>query len=857
MLRKPRWLLFAAFVVVLALVGLAGLSVATVRRPFPQVDGEISLPGLTTPVQVIRDQWGVANIYADNAEDLFEAQGYVHAQDRFFEMDVRRHITAGRLSELFGASQVETDTFIRTLGWRRVAQAELPLLSASTRRYLDAYADGVNAYLQSHRTANMSLEYSLLGFQGLDYTPEPWTAVDSLAWLKAMAWDLGANLDREIETSLMLTTVGAKQTADLWPDYPLKNNAPIITTGAVRDGAFDPAAPAGNRRVLPEGLAKAQTSAYTDALHNVAKSLQQLPTLVADHSVDGATGSNSWVVAGDRTDTGKPILANDPHLATAIPSTFVQTGLHCRTVSKACPFEVSGYSFTGMPGIVIGHNATMAWGLTTSYADVQDLYLEQLRGETVRVGDKYEPLETRTEEIKVSGEAAPRTITVRASKHGPLLSDAWEQLRRVGAGAAGKDREAYAVSLAWTGLQPTRTMDSLLRINVASDFTQFRAAAKLLGAPSQNLVYADIHGNIGYQLPGAIPERGRGDGDTVAPGWDPAYDWQGLIPFAELPWSENPADGYIVTANNQIIDQERYPRKLGSTYSYGWRSQTIVDALRANPRISVTQNLALQNEDVVRFADVLVPRLLKLSVADSPTTPASWIAEGQQTLVGWDYSASKDSAAAAYFFVVVHNILERTFRDQMPEELWPGGGDRWYAVLTGLLDDPDNAWWDDIRTPDVRERRDDILRAAMTDARKELTSLISRETTGWEWGKLHRVTLRHQTLGSSGIRPIEKLFNRGDWPVGGGPAIVNAMAFDDTQGYRVDSGPTMRMVVDLSDLGKSQWINQSGNSGHAYHPNYDDQAPLWVNGETLPFATSRAAVDAQAKHQLNLVPTGG
>lgn len=855
-LRKPRWLLFAAFVVVLALVGLAGLSVATVRRPFPQVDGEISLPGLTTPVEVIRDQWGVANIYADNAEDLFEAQGYVQAQDRFFEMDVRRHITAGRLSELFGASQVETDTFIRTLGWRRVATAELPLLSASTRRYLDAYADGVNAYLQSHRPASISLEYSLLGLQGLDYAPEPWTAVDSLSWLKAMAWDLGANLDREVETSLMLPAVGPKQTADLWPDYPLRGFAPIVTSGAVRNGSFDPAASAGNRRVLPEGLAKSQTAAYTEALRGVAQKLDQLPTMIADHSVDGATGSNSWVVAGSRTETGKPILANDPHLATSIPSTFVQIGLHCRTVGKACPFEVSGYSFAGMPGVVVGHNATMAWGLTTSYVDVQDLYLEQLRGDSVRVGDKYQPLEARTEEIRVAGESTPRTITVRSTKHGPLLSDSWGQLRQIGAAAAGEGKDAYAVSLAWTGLQPSRTMDALLRLNVASNFTQFRAAAKLLGAPSQNLVYADIHGNIGYQLPGAIPERGRGDGDTVAPGWDPAYDWKGLIPFGELPWAENPADGYIVTANNQIIGQEHYSRKLGSTYSYGWRSQTIVDALRTNPRISVAQNLELQNEDVVRFADVLVPRLLKLSVADSPTTPASWVAEGQQTLVGWDYSASTDSAAAAYFFVVVHNVLERTFRDQMPEELWPSGGDRWYAVLTKLLDDPDNAWWDDTRTPDVRERRDDVLRAAMTDARKELTSLMSRETSGWEWGKLHRVTLQHQTLGSSGIRPIEKLFNRGDWPVGGGPAVVNAMSFDDTQGYRVNAGPTMRMVVDLSELDKSRWINQSGNSGHAYNPNYDDQAPLWIKGETLPFVTDKATIESQAKHRLNLVPTG-
>ena len=849
MLRKPRWLLFAAIVVVLALVGLAGVSAATVRRSYPQIDGEISLPGLNGPVEVLRDGLGVAHVYADNADDLFEAQGYVHAQDRFFEMDVRRHITAGRLSELFGPSQVETDTFIRTLGWRRVAEQELQLLSASTRRYLDAYADGVNAYLQSHSPADISLEYSLLGLQGLDYSPEPWTAVDSLAWVKAMAWDLGANMDREVETSLMLARVGPDQTADLWPDYPLKDFDPILTSGTVRAGAFDPDADAGSRRVLPRGLSETDTAAYSEVLRTVARRLASVPTLVADRTVDGATGSNSWAVSGDRTTTGKPILANDPHLATSIPSTFTQIGLHCRTVSKACPFEVTGFSFSGMPGVVIGRNASMAWGLTTSYVDAQDLYLEEVRGDTVRVGEVYQPLQVRTEQIKVAGEDTPRTITVRSSRHGPLLSDASEDLRQVGTAAAGEGNDAYAVSLAWTGLQPNRTMDALLRIDTASSFTEFRAAAKLLATPSQNLVYAGTDGTIGYQLPGAIPERGRGDGDTVSPGWDTDFDWKGLIPFDELPWAENPEEGFVVTANNQIIGKG-YGRHLGSTYSYGWRSQEIVDALKANPRLSVEQSLALQGDDTVRFADVLVPRLLKLKLADP------WVAEGQQTLVGWDYSSAEDSAAAAYFFVVVHDILERTFRDQMPEELWPTGGDRWNAVLTTLLDDPNNVWWDDARTENVVEKRDDILRAAMTDARKELTSLMSRDTDGWQWGKLHRVTLRHSTLGSSGIGPIERLFNRGDWSVGGGPAVVNAMAFDDTRGYGVTAGPTMRMVVDLADLDRSRWINQSGTSGHAYHPNYDDQAPLWVSNQTVPFVSGRTAVEAATEHRLNLVPTG-
>ena len=305
-----------------------------------------------------------------------------------------------------------------------------------------------------------------------------------------------------------------------------------------------------------------------------------------------------------------------------------------------------------------------------------------------------------------------------------------------------------------------------------------------------------------------------------------------------------------MTANNQIIGKG-YPRHLGSTYSYGWRSQEIVDALSANPRLSVAQSLALQGDDTVRFADELVPRLLKLKVS-RPVGRRGSADPGRLGLLvvrrtrprrrtsSWSCTTSWSGPSAT----------------RCREELWPTGGDRWNAVLTKLLDDPNNAWWDDENTKGIVEKRDDILRAAMTDARKELTSLMSRDTPGWQWGKLHRVTLRHQTLGSSGIGPIERLFNRGDWPVGGGPAVVNAMAFDDTRGYRVTAGPTMRMVVDLDDPDNSRWINQSGTSGHAYHPNYDDQAPLWVTNQTVRFVAGRSAVESLTEHRLNLVPTG-
>lgn len=846
MRRLPRWLLFIAFVLVLAVGALSSLGVVNARQSFPETEGKVVLSSLAGPVEVLRDAHGVPHVYADNAEDLFAAQGYVQAQDRFFEMDFRRHVTAGRLAELFGSSQVETDAFIRTLGWRRVAEQELKLLSPTTRRYLDAYAAGVNAYIRGRASAELSLEYQVLALTGPDYTPAPWTAVDSIAWLKAMAWDLGGNRAEETERALLTNQVGEIRTADLYPAATEQGFDPILTQGTVSDGRFDPSASASSQRVLPKGADAEDLQQAEKALATVSRLRDAIPDLLGPDELGADVGSNSFVLSGQRTTTGKPILGNDPHLATSIPSVFAQIGLHCRTVSDTCPFDVSGFSFAGMPGVVIGQNHRISWGLTTSYADVQDLYLEELKDGQARVDDHYEPLKTRVEEISVAGEERPRSITIRESRHGPLLSDVDLQLREVGERARDAGQSGYGVALSWVALTPSRTMDALFGINRATDFTEFRAAAKLLAAPSQNLVYADVDGNIGYQLPGAIPIRGEGNGMLPAPGWDTAYDWKGMIDFDELPYAYNPPSGYIVTANQAIIGPQ-YPRRLAADYSYGWRSQQLIDRVKDGPPLSVEQAEQLQYDDTIRFAGDLVPALLKVKIDDP------WIEEGQQTLLGWDYSAPPESAAAAYFNVVFHNILKLTFRDDMPEELWPSGGDRWFAVVASLLKSPENPWWDDSTTPEV-ETRDDILLQAMTNARKELTSFQARDTEAWEWGRLHRVTLEHQTLGTSGIRPVERMFNRGNYEVGGGPAVVNAMSYDDRVGYRVTNGPTMRMIIDMSAPDNSRWINQSGVSGHAFHRHYDDQTELWVNNVTLPFVVSREQVEAATKQRLELAP---
>ncbi|MGI3783159.1 MAG: penicillin acylase family protein [Janthinobacterium lividum] len=843
MRHVPRWLVYALVVVVLAAGGLLSAGTAAVRSPLPQLEGEVTLPGLNGRVTVLREAYGVPQVYADQPEDLFEAQGYLAAQDRFYEMDVRRHAAAGRLSELFGASQVPTDTYVRTLGFRRTAEAELALQSPSTRRYLDAYASGVNAYLRGRSLGEISLEYSLLQLRGRDEEPEEWSAVDSLAILKVFGWQLGSNAGAEAVQAQVVGAVGPERAADLSPDHPLRGMDPVVDRGTVVGKVFDPAA--GTSAGAPRAsVAPAVPEAVSGVVAGARRAQETLTGLFG--SGEGV-GSNSWVVSGAHTASGAPMLSNDPHLDTAIPSVLTQVGLHCTTVAAQCPFDVSGFSITGMPGVVIGRNTSIAWGLTTSYADVADLYLEDVVDDTVRVGSRYEPLAVRTEELRVAGEDDPRTITVRSSRHGPLLSDADPSTAAAGR-VRGGPANGYAVALAWTGSTPSRSMDAIFGFDAASGWAQFRAAAALLGVPSQNLVYADVAGNIGYQLPGQIPLRRAGDGRTPVPGWDTRYDWDGLIPFAQLPYAENPASGIIVAANNQVIGSQ-YPYVLGSAYSYGWRSQEIHDRLADAKGLTPDAGEQIFYDERLRFAAGLVPELLKVRVADG------FVREGQQTLVGWDYTMSADSPAAAYFAIVTHDLKKLVLADQLAPGLWPQGEDQWYAVLDRLMQQPDNPWWDDVTTPQV-EHRDDILLQALTLARKEATSLMSRDPSRWAWGRIHHVRLRNATLGTSGVGPVEALFNREDDAVGGSGTTVMAMGWDDQLPYGVTHASAMRMLVDLGGPDSGRWVNQSGASGHPFGPYYEDQAELWVADRTWPMLLTRNAVAARNEHTLVLKPDG-
>lgn len=821
--------------IVLLAIFLALLGIFTVRRAFPQTEGEVSLPGLDGEVNIYRDEYGIPQIYASSLHDLFYAQGYVHAQDRFWQMDFWRHIGAGRLSELFGESQVETDAFLRTMGWARIAEEELLESGPEAIAILTAYSEGVNAYLADHSGAALGLEYAVLGLQNADYRPEPWTPVHTLTWAKAMAWDLRGNLDTEIERALLLKVFPPNQVADLFPPYPADHPV-IVESFPLTAGGADLSA-------------AAPFSAADPALEAAARALSLLDPLLGPSGA--GIGSNSWALSGKRTESGMPLLANDPHLGIQMPSIWYQIGLHCQPQSEACPYEVAGFSFAGVPGVVIGHNDRIAWGFTNNGPDVMDLYIERVNPENpdqYEVNGEWVNFETRTEVVQVAG-GEPVEVTVRSTRHGPVISEVYD-LEEFGEQAGVELPENFVIALRWTALEPQHIFEAIWGFNKAQNWEEFRRAARYFTVPAQNLLYADVEGNIGYQMPGLVPIRHRGDGSLPVPGWTDDYEWMGYIPFEQLPFVFNPESGYIVTANNQAVPRD-YPYPVTTSWDYGFRAARIVQMIKNAPGpIDIASLQQMQMDSTSLNAETLVPLLLSLPMEGRPAEARQYFLED------WDYREEADSQAALFFERFWWNLLMETFYDEpFPEEYLPDGGARFYEVMRNLVQQPQSSWWDDRATPDVIENRDDILLRAF-----EITVRVGEERYGknfakWPtWGELHTATFVNRTFGRSGIAPIEALFNRGPFPTGGGDSIVNATGWEVGVGFGIDWLPSMRMIVDLGNLNNSFTVHTTGQSGHAYHPHYIDLAPLWATGQYYPMLWEEQVIISNAVEHLRLIP---
>jgi penicillin amidase len=815
-------------------------------KSFPQTDGEIQLEGLSAPVDVYRDKMGIPHIYASTSHDLFFVQGYVHAQDRFWQMDTWRHIGSGTLSEMFGGGQAETDTFLRTLGWRQTAEQEYAELDSESKAILDSYTAGVNAYLKDHDTTGLSLEYAILGLLSPDYKVESWTPINSLTWGKAMAWDLRGNMGEEIERAILLKTLTPEQVAELYPAYP--QDHPVIVN-EIQESAL--------KVESQRSQAVSDFELSTFDLKPLADKMARLDQALGP--AGNGIGSNSWAVSGEHTTTGMPLLANDPHLGIQMPSIWYQAHLGCKPITAECPYNVAGFTFAGVPGVVIGHNDRIAWGFTNVGPDVMDLYIERVNPEDpnqYEVNGEWVDFETHTEMIQVVGGESVE-VTVRSTRHGPVISESYGPLKNENIDndpefVPFKDRtgvelpEQYVIALKWTALAPSTPFQAIWGFNKAQSWEDFRAAAREFHVPAQNLLYADVDGNIGYQMPGDIPIRANGDGALPVPGWTDEYEWTGFIPFEELPYTFNPPEGYIVTANNRCQPWD-YPYLITRDWDYGFRAQRIVDMIEnSSGKIDIAYFQSMQGDSFDANGPMYVPLLLQLDELSENETHA------QNLLRNWDYQNRADSAAAAVFNAFWRRFLQNTFNDDLPEEnYYPDGGSRWNEIVRQL--DDSSTWWDD-KTTDAQETRGDIIRRSFEEGVAEVEKLLGRDAAKWNWGEMHASTFRNATLGESGVPPIEALFNRGPFPTGGGESIVNATGWSIKDGYETNWLPSMRMIVDLGNLNNSVTVHTTGQSGHAYHPHYVDMAPLWANIEYYSMLWDEGEITSTAEGHLVLTP---
>jgi penicillin amidase len=514
---------------------------------------------------------------------------------------------------------------------------------------------------------------------------------------------------------------------------------------------------------------------------------------------------------------------------------------------------VRGYSFAGAPGVIIGHNDRIAWGLTNVNPDVQDLYIERLNPEDINqyeVNGEWVDMEMVYEEIAVQGRDEPVVLPVRETRHGPIITDLGGFADYAHVGSTGENPVITALALRWTALEPNQTFRAVLLLDKAQTYDDFREALRYFDSPSQNIIYADVEGNIGYQMPGIVPIRANGDGSLPVPGWTDDYEWVDFIPYDELPRAFNPEKGYIATANQPVVD-EAYPYLIlyEPDFDQGYRARRIVEMLEADTDgISIEDIQAIQGDNLDGFAPELIPYLEDIPL-DSPELEAA-----RDCLLAWDGQMHMDSPEAAlygYFWVA---LIESTFQDELPGYLSPDDGSSTRTIFHNLLQDPGNPWWDDITTGET-ETRDDILARALEEGYAAGVAALGDNLDDWRWGEVHTALFANQTFGQSGIGLIEGIFNRGPVAVGGGSGSVDATGWGLADPFRVTDLPSMRQIIDLGDLSSSLMMHTTGQSGHPGHCHYDDFIDSWRLIDYHPTLWLRADVEATSRGHLTLMPT--
>ena len=775
-----RKLVIALVVLLVSMAAITTTFGLLVLRPLPSVDDDERLLGLDERVEVLRDTYGVPHIFATDTHDLFFAQGYVTAQDRLWQMDIYRRAAEGRLAEVLGEPGLESDRFMRTLGLGRAAQLDLGMISDETRGFLEAYMEGVNKFLQQHGES-LPVEFTILG-----YRPEPWTVLDTLAISKLQLYDAAGNYTQELLRASIAARLGPEALATLLPD---------ASTNAVFDDAraWALVAPA-----LSPGLAGDGPAALANVLGGAGQGL----------------GSNCWALAGSRTASGKPLLAGDPHLPVRNPSIWYEVAL------DAGDLHFIGFSIPGVPGVVIGHNDRIAWSFTYAYADTQDLFVERQDPADLRRYEFEGRMENATftrEVIKVKGRADDVVVDVAITRHGPILTPVL------------KDQKAQ-LALRWSALDGTRTVEAVLGMGRARNFSEFRAAAALFAGATLSACYADIDGHIGYQLVGRLPDRKSGDGRMPVPGWSGDYEWRGLLPAEDNPFLLDPPDGVVLNANNRPVDRAT-DTGWGGEWDPGFRYAFLRAALNGMTGADVARLRSLQTD----VTSLPVQRFRAAILSARAVSPLA--AEAQGLVRNWDGGLGLDSAAAAIYESWLVRMCERTFRDKLGQSLYEQylADGRPTFALYELIGSPSSTWFADLASGEAGDR-DSIASQALEDAVRDLAKRFGPATASWRWGDLHTVSFEHPL---SAAKPLDLILTIGPVRRAGDGYSPNNGAYSLLKPFAVRTHPSERQIVDLADVDASLSIIPTGQSGQPYSPHWGDQTQLWASGQYKPMALSR------------------
>ena len=778
------------------------------QRNLPQVEGTITLEGLSAPVEVLRDRWGVPHIYAQDMLDLSFAQGFVHAQDRLWQMELNRRTARGLLSELFGELALDTDRAVRIFGFNRLAQMDLAIFPQGAREILRAYTAGVNAFLE-RAGSRLPVEFTLLR-----HRPKRWELVDTTAFMRLMIWQLSHAWNHEIVRAQLLQAVGPERAAELEIHYPVENPT-----------------------VLPEGI---QVNRLEQA---------DLPT--GEPFLRRGQGSNAWAISGLRSDTGQPYLCNDMHLAITLPGLWYEAHL------EAGDYRATGVTLPGVPSVLVGHNDRIAWGMTLAFTDCEDLFVERFDpGSPTRYlsEDGWLEAEVIEEPILVKGRAEPHTEKVIVTRHGPVISDVIDYAQNW---VDGGEIERIAVNS--MALRPCLALTGWLDLNQARGWDDFVAAMRLIDAPQLNVAYADVDGNIGYWVTGKVPIRAKGDGSVPAPGWTGEYEWVGEIPFEAMPHALNPVEGYLAHCNNCIVPQD-YPFHLGNAWMNGYRARRVTEMLQSKVKLSVEDFRRIQMDLTCLPGQEFVDKLRGLNLAGTNGSDED-LQLALEQLFAWDGRLTTESVGGTLYevtrYTLVRNLLEPGLGAALSLKLMGQGfhpllksTQEFYGydtvTMLRLLDNPDS-WW--VQQAGGREA---VVARSLKQAVAWLRAELGPDPASWGWGRLHQVPFSHAL---SLQKPLDRVFNRGPFPIGGDTdtPCQTAMLPDNPYGNNQCS-PSNRHIIDLGDFSRSLSIFPPGQSGQLGSPHYDDLIELWLNGEYHPMLWEREQVEGELEGRLVLEP---